>query len=752
MTTLIIVESPAKARKIGQILGKQYVVRASMGHICELGSENMGIDVKNGFEPSYEMIKGKSKVVKELRDAMKSARTVILAGDADREGEAISWHVARVLNLPVETTPRIVFHEITKRALEDAIKSPGLLNMDLVNAQQARAVLDKLVGFEISPILWKQIQPSLSAGRVQTPLLHLVIEREKDIESFKSVSYFKTFADFFKIDNKDISFVGLLNKKFESDVDVKKFFVDVKDASFEVVSVKKGIKTKKPAPPFTTSSLLQDAAGKCRMSSKQIMSSAQKLYETGRITYHRTDSTNLSKDVLDMIKTFVVSKYGKEYLKLRNYKTKTKCAQEAHEAIRPTDINLDAITDESVGPNEKRLYQLIWKRTMASQMSDATFNTLLVCVGNNVREELFETRGDICDFDGYLRVYSYTQDDNKEEDQDAAPEVGYEILSKLKKGSVVDFKDIYSEEKMKEGPGHYSEASLIKKMQDTGIGRPSTYSSMINKIIDRGYVVKDTRDMGKATMKTFTMLKSGKITTKNKEVVLKKEFSKLFPTDTGRITDIFMEENFEDLVIPKYTADLEGRLDEIADGKKNWRNVVGNYYGDFHPIVEKFAAMKKTEPKEKTKYGRELGKDPEGNDIIARMGPYGAMVQCGTKELGNVKYASLEGGQMIDTITLGEAIELLKYPKDFGMYNGHSLVLKKGKYGPYLEYNKKTYSLKNAGVMLDDVNREKGIEIITTNEGYVPKKDAKPAVKTAVKKPVAKTTGTKTAKRVVKKA
>ena len=745
MSILIIVESPAKAKKIGQILGKNYVVKASMGHIMELAKENMGIDVANGFEPTYSVISGKAKVVKELKDAMKQVKTVILAGDADREGEAISWHVARVLKLPVETTPRIVFHEITRSALEEAINNPIVLNMDMVNAQQARAVLDKLVGFEISPILWKQIQPSLSAGRVQTPLLHLVMEREKEIETFKKEVYFKTSGDFYSKKDEKLSFVGLCDKKFKTEEDVKKFMIDIKDAKFEVVSVKKGVKTRKPAPPFTTSSLLQDAAGKCRMSSKQIMASAQKLYEAGRITYHRTDSTSLSKDVMDKIKGYVVDKYGNKYLKLRNYKTKTKCAQEAHEAIRPTDVNLEAITDESVGPNEKRLYQLIWKRTMASQMADALFNTLTVMVGNDKRDENFESRGDICDFDGYLRVYSYTQDDNKEEDPDAIPEVSYDVLQKLRKGVECGWRDIYSEEKMTQGQGHYSEATLIKKMQDTGIGRPSTYSSMVNKIIDRGYVVKDTRDMGKATMKNIRMSNGGKITEKTKEVVLKKEFSKLFPTDTGRITDIFMEENFKDLVEPKYTALLEEKLDEIADGKKQWRNVVGDYYGEFHPIVEKFESMKRTDMKEKAKYGRELGKDPEGNDIIARMGPYGAMVQSGTKELGNVKYASLEGSQMIETITLGEAIELLKYPKNFGMYNGNALVLKKGKYGPYLEYNKKTYSLKNAGVMLDDVNREKAIEIITTNDGYVPKKDEKKVA--AVKK----TTEKKVVKRVVKK-
>ena len=719
MTTLIIVESPAKARKIGQLLGKNYVVKASMGHIMELAKENMGIDVENGFEPSYSVISGKAKVVKELKESMKQAKTVILAGDADREGEAISWHVARVLKLPVDTTQRIVFHEITKTALENAVKNPTKLNMNLVNAQQARAVLDKLVGFEISPILWKQIQPSLSAGRVQTPLLHLVMDREKEIEKFKSKSYFSTYGQFY-VDKDDI-FVGVLDKKFEKIEDVKTFMNDVLPAQFEVANVKKGIKTKKPAPPYTTSSLLQDAGGKCRMSSKQIMASAQKLYETGKITYHRTDSTALSKDILGAIKKYVVGKYGQDYVKLRNYKTQTKCAQEAHEAIRPTNVEMESITDESVGPNEKRLYQLIWRRTVASQMADATFATLSVIIENNVREELFVSNGEKCTFEGYLKVYNYGQDDNKEENPDEVPLTCYEILEKMKKGVKLNWKDIYSEEKVTQGVGHFSEAQLIKKMQDTGIGRPSTYSSMIDKIQTRGYVVKDTRDGGKAVMHQVTIVPSGKMKEKTKEVVLKKEISKLFPTDVGRITDNFMAEQFSELVVPAYTADLEMKLDEIADGKKQWRQIVKDYYGGFHPKVEHFAAMKSDVPKEKSKHLRELGKDAEGNDIVARMGPYGAMVQSGTKEEGNVKYASLEGGMSIETITLGEAMELLKYPKSFGNYNGKPLVLKKGKYGPYLDYNGQTFSLKNANVPLESVNREKAIEIITTNTGYTPK-------------------------------
>jgi DNA topoisomerase-1 len=716
MTTLIIVESPAKAKKISQLLGKEYIVKASVGHIYELAK------IDDNFEPNYEIIKGKSKVLKELKDTMKTVKNVILAGDADREGEAISWSVAHALKLPVETCPRIIFHEITKNALEEAVKNPGVLSMDLVNAQKARAVLDKLVGFEISPILWKQIAPSLSAGRVQTPLLHLIMDREKDIEKFKTESYFDTYSEMY-CKSPEMKFVGLLNRKFLVLEDVKKFMSDIyPSAIFKVVDVKKGTKTKKPSAPFTTATLLQDAAGKCRMSSKQIMISAQKLYECGKITYHRTDSTNLSKDILSQIKKYVVSHYGENYVKLRNYKTKVKNSQEAHEAIRPTNIDLDSLIDGSFEPNEKKLYQLIWKRTMASQIADATFVTITVSIGNDRREELFIAFGENCTFDGFLRVYHYEEDDNRDDEQDKQPETPYEILSELEPDMICKWNDLFSEEKIKQGPGHYSESQLIKKMQDTGIGRPSTYSSMMNKLIDRGYVVKENRDMGKARVYQLKMSSNGKMKETSKEIVLKKEFSKLFPTDTGKITDIFMDANFHDLVMTEYTAGLECELDEISNGTKNWREVIRNFYEGFHPKVKEFSAMKREVPREKSKYTRNLGKDPEGNEIIARIGPYGAIVQIGSKELGNVKYAMIEGGKKIETITIGEAIELLKYPKNFGMYNGMELLLKKGKYGPYLEYNKKTYSLKNANVSLDDITREKSIEIITTNEGYVPKK------------------------------
>jgi DNA topoisomerase-1 len=430
----------------------------------------------------------------------------------------------------------------------------------------------------------------------------------------------------------------------------------------------------------------------------------------------------LSKDILGQIKKYVVSHYGETYVKLRNYKTKVKNSQEAHEAIRPTNIDQDSLIDGSFEPNEKKLYQLIWKRTMASQLADATFATITVSIGNDQREEIFVAYCENCTFDGFLRVYHYEEDDNREEDPDKIPDTPYEILSKLEPGKVCKWNDLYAEEKVKQGPGHFSESQLIKKMQDTGIGRPSTYSSMMNKLIDRGYVVKENRDMGKARVHQFRMTSNGKQKDTSKEIVLKKEFSKLFPTDTGKITDIFMDANFHDLVRTEYTAGLEGELDEIANGTKNWREVIGNFYEGFHPKVKEFSAMKREVPREKSKYTRNLGQDPEGNEIIARIGPYGAIVQMGSKELGNVKYAMIEGGKSVETITVGEAIELLKYPRNFGMYNGMELLLKKGKYGPYLEYNKKTYSLKNAGIPLDEITREKSIEIITTNDGYVPKK------------------------------
>ena len=712
--SLIIVESSTKAKKIASLLGKGYIVRASNGHINQLAKENMGIDMKNGINPSYSAIPEKIKVIRELKEAMKSAKSVILAGDADREGEAICWHIANELKLPVDKTMRIKFHEITKESLLNAIENPSVIDMNLVNAQQARAVLDKLVGFEISPILWKQIQPNLSAGRVQTPLLHLIMEREREIEKFKAETYFYTVGNF-SADGKKMS--GALDKKFDKIDDVRKFLMDVCGATFSIqAGKKKGILTKKPSPPFTTASFLQDAIGRCYMTSKQVMESAQKLFESGKITYHRTDSTNLCKESIFMIKDYVVRTYTDKYLKLRDYKTKIKCAQEAHEAIRPIDIELVQLGDE-FNQNDKKIYSLIWKRTVASQMADASFNTITVMIGNTKRPEMFQCYAEECVFDGFLKVYSVYVD---EATGDAVPESSYSVLCGVE--GVVAMDIITTDEKITSSRGRYNEAQLIKLMQDTGIGRPSTYSSMIHKIQERGYVVKDSRTSGKMVSHCLTIDAKGKMNSSTRDVVLQKENMKLFPTDTGQITDNFMKGNFIDLVNSDYTSELENKLDMVANGEAEWKEVVYSFYNGFHPKVEHFLSMKPTDAKEKNKYVRIIGNDGDGNQIISRIGPYGAIVQSGSKEVGNIRYASLEGRQTIDTITLGEAIELLKYPKSFGMYNGHEIMLKKGKFGPYLEYNAQTYSLKGGGVGLDDITREKSIVLITMNEGYVPKK------------------------------
>jgi DNA topoisomerase-1 len=713
--SLIIVESATKAKKISQLLGKGYIIKASNGHINQLSKEKMGINIENGFTPSYSVIPEKIKLLKELKEAVKSAKNVILAGDADREGEAISWHIANELKLPIETTPRITFNEITKEALLAAIENPRVLDMNLINAQQARAILDKLVGFEISPILWKQIQPNLSAGRVQTPLLHLIMEHEIEIEKFKAISYFRTIGSFVFEENKN--FTGLLDKKFNKIDEVKKFMGDIYNSNFSVSPLKKkSIKIRKPTPPFTTASLLQDAVVKCHMNSKSIMDSSQKLFESGKITYHRTDSTNISVSFLNDIKTYIISTYSSNYYKLRNYKTKIKCAQEAHEAIRPTDVNLVNLTDD-FGPNEKKIYSLIWKRTTASQMADASFNTISVNIENSKRNELFNCYGEECTFDGFLKVYSFHEETDE---NDTIPESSYNILYNL--NGPVKMEKITSDEKMTSGPGHYNEAQLIKLMQDTGIGRPSTYSSMINKIQERAYVIKDNREGKKMVSNIVSVNLKGDINCITRDIVLNRETAKLFPTDTGRITDTFMKMNFSELVNSDYTSVLENKLDMIANGEINWKTVVQNFYEGFHPIVKKFLEMKPDEIKEKTKYMRIIGNDTDGNQIITRIGPFGAIVQSGTKEENNIKCASLEGSQTIDTITLGEAIELLKYPRSFGMYNGHLIILKKGKFGPYIEYNKQTYSLKSGNIHLDDITREKAIVIITMNEGYISKK------------------------------
>lgn len=715
MTKLIIVESPAKGKKIAQLLGSGFIVKASMGHINQLSNTNMGIDIENGFEPSFEITPTKMKTVKELKDIAKKCDEIILAGDADREGEAICYHVAKELGLNVETNKRIIFHEITKKALKEAVENPTIINMKLVKAQQTRQILDKLMGFEISPLLWKKIQPKLSAGRVQSPLLNLVIERENEIEGFNSSNYFRTTGIF---SFEESEFNTVLDKKFEKKDDVKEFLEDVQDANFTVSDRKKGSKTKKPSAPFTTSSLLQEASSKLHLSSKNVMDAAQKLYEAGKITYHRTDSVCLSDEMMNTLEGFIKGKYGDDYFKKTVYQNKVANSQEAHEAIRPTHIEEEVIEESNLGLFEKKLYGMIWKRTVACQMSPAKYDTMEIKIKNDARDELFIGNAENLVFPGFLKAYTFKEDNEDEDTKEMSP---YEVLEKLKKKDEVERIIIESVEKYTQGQGRFTEASLIKKMQDTGIGRPSTYSSMIQKIQERAYVVKDTRDAGKGNISILTLDKE--IIEKSREITLKKEVNKLFPTDVGKLTNTFMKTEFLDLIKPEYTAMMEEKLDKIAEEDINWKDIIQEFYDGFHPKV---VTLMGTIEEVKNPNSRLLGTDPQGKQIIARTGPYGPMVQCGTKAEGDVKYASLEKGQTLESITIGEAIELLKYPKNFGKYNGHDLMLKKGKYGPYLEYNKTTFSLKNAKITdPDEVDREKAIEIISTQYGYQPKNQVK---------------------------
>ena len=712
MKPLIIVESPAKAKKISQLLNNEYNVLASFGHIRDLAKEGMGIDIENNFNPLYKFLPGKTKQIKQLKDYAKNSSEVILAGDSDREGEAISWHIAKVLGLS-NSSKRIIFHEITKNALENALKNPSQIDMNLVNAQQARRILDRLVGFEISPVLWKHVQPKLSAGRVQSAVLKLIIDRENDIDKFTAKPYFRTVGKFYKTSSSK-TFDGCLNKKFENKKDASYFLERAKKEKFIVSKINKGEKVKKPHSPYTTSSLLQDIGTRYKITSKQIMMAAQKLYEAGKITYHRTDSYNLSQQIINSIKKYVTDNYGEKNVKIRKYKTSSKDAQEAHEAIRPTDINLTAL-DDSYSINEKKIYVAIWKQTVASQMADAKFNTLSVDISVSNSNYLFSTSAEKCVFKGFLVVYESEVKKNENEDEVTS---SYEVLQELKQGDNVTCEQIISEEKFTQSTGRYNEATLIKKMKDTGIGRPSTYSSILNTIVERGYIIKDTRNGEKKTTSVL-ILKGNNITEKTKETILQKEIMKFFPTDIGKITNEFLEKNFDQIVHVDYTSKMEDKLDSIATGKLEWTNVINNFYKGFHPKVVEMNNIKGQNgvQKEKNKHERLLGKNSSGLNVYVKVGPYGPMVQLGDKEKDTKpKFASLDKNLSIESITLNEALELLEYPKDLGKYQGDSLIVKKGKFGYYISWNSNTYTV---NINKNDCTREKAIEIVTTqNPGF----------------------------------
>jgi len=698
---LVIVESPAKAKTIEKFLGKDFKVVSSFGHIRDLAKKNLGIDIKGGFIPDYEIPKDKIKVVNELRKAASEAKTVWIASDEDREGEAIAWHLVEVLNLDPQKTRRIVFHEITKSAIEEAIKSPRTVDMNLVNAQQARRILDRLVGFEISPVLWKKVQPALSAGRVQSVAVRLIVEREREIINFKPESSFKVTGIFNTSSEAaagENSFKAEAVTKFHNEDEAVRFLEICREATFTVknVTVKPG--TRSPAPPFITSTLQQEAYRKLGFSVSQTMAIAQKLYEEGKITYMRTDSTNLSRMALAKIRDVIVNEYGEKYSKVRQYKTTSKGAQEAHEAIRPTYPEKATITGTQA---EKRLYELIWKRTIASQMADAQIEKTIIAIEMNNSPVIFNAYGEVILFDGFLKVYSESQDIEGSEDEKA-------ILPRVNTGMKLFYEKITAIEKYTSPPPRYTEASLVKKLEELGIGRPSTYAPIISTIQQRGYVARENRP-GEKRKITVLDLTGGNITRAIKTEIFGKEKSKLFPKDIGMIVNDFLMENFSEIVDYNFTAEVEEQFDKIASGQLAWNKMLENFYGPFHKTVENTL-----EKRNKTTGTRILGIHPEtGETISVKMGKYGPVVQAVHPEKSDKpRFASLQRNQLIETITLEEAVKLFSLPRSLGTYEGDEIIVGTGRFGPFVKYKNKFYSLKRN---IDDpylITLERAIEII----------------------------------------
>ena len=677
---LVIVESPAKAKTIEKFLGKDYIVKSSFGHIRDLSKKDLGIDIAEGFRPIYEVPADKKKVVDELARLSKE-KTVWLASDEDREGEAIAWHLTEVLGLPVDQTKRIVFHEITKRAILEAIEKPRTVNMDLVNAQQARRILDRLVGFELSPVLWKKVRPALSAGRVQSVAVRLIVEREREIIAFRSTPYFRVVAQFHAAEDPEKTlFKAELAARFETAAEAEAFLQSAIGADFTVAKSEEKPAQRYPAPPFTTSTLQQEAGRKLGMSVSQTMSVAQHLYEQGLITYMRTDSVNLSQQALAQCKEEIIKLYGEKYSSWHNYKTKTKGAQEAHEAIRPSYIERQTIEGT---PAEKRLYELIWKRTVASQMVCAELDRTTITIDMSGSKQQFVAQGEVVRFDGFLRLYSESTDD------DQASESGKGLLPKLTAGDRVLPEQITATERFTQAPARYNEASLVKRLEELGIGRPSTYAPTITTIINRGYVVKQNRDGSKRSYQQMT-LTGDKITTKTLTENYGKEKSRLSPTDIGMVVNDYLEKQFGPIIDYNFTANVEKEFDRIAEGEITWEKMIETFYGPFHKMVDEAIA---TQPA-KTREVRILGTDPRtGHTVKARIGRYGPMVEIEGAEGEKSRFASLKKGQLIESITLEEALELFALPRDLGLLDGEKLVVGLGKYGPYVRHGKTFASL-----------------------------------------------------------
>ena len=681
---LVIVESPAKAKTIEKFLGKDYKVMSSYGHIRDLKTKEFSIDIEHDYAPQYVIPADKKKLVSELKSEAKSAEQVWLASDEDREGEAISWHLYEVLGLKPENTKRIVFHEITKNAILHAIETPRDININLVNAQQARRVLDRIVGFELSPILWRKVKPALSAGRVQSVAVRLIVEREREINEFVSEAAFRVIANFILPDGTTV-LKAELNRRLKDKKEVEAFLESCKNASFTIDDITTKPVKKSPAPPFTTSTLQQEAARKLGYSVSQTMMIAQRLYESGLITYMRTDSVNLSDLALGTAKEAIFETYGEKYYKFRQYHTKSKGAQEAHEAIRPTYIsNVEAGSSSQ----EKKLYELIRKRTIACQMADAELERTTISVGISGQTERFVAVGEVISFEGFLQVYMVSNDDDTEKEQENG------LLPPVKLHETLSLKDIVATERFTQRPPRYTEASLVRRLEELGIGRPSTYAPTIQTIQNREYVVKGDKE-GVERAYTVVSLSKGKIEEAEKTETVGADRNKLMPTDIGTVVNDFLMEYFPDVLDYNFTASVEKEFDSVAEGELVWTKAIDKFYKIFHPIVEATAAVK-TEHKVGE---RELGIDPKsGNPVFVKIGRYGPVVQIGAahaddKEAPKPQFASLMKGQSIDTITLEEALKLFDLPRTVGEYEGKVMVAAVGRFGPFIRHDGKFVSI-----------------------------------------------------------
>ncbi len=676
---LVIVESPAKAKTIEKFLGKGYTVKSSFGHIRDLAKKNLGIDIENGFQPEYIVSADKKKVVEELKSLAKKAATVWLASDEDREGEAIAWHLQETLGLSEENTRRIVFHEITKDAILNAIENPRSVDNNLVMAQQARRVLDRLVGFELSPILWRKVAPKLSAGRVQSVALRLIVDREREIMAFKSEPFFRVTGLFHPQSHpKQVKIKGVLDTRFATKEEAYGFLERCKDASFYIVKIETKEQTRKPAPPFTTSALQQEASRKLGFSVSQTMRIAQKLYESGLITYMRTDSTNLSGLAINSIKKVICTEYGAEYSKVRQYKTKSKGAQEAHEAIRPTYA--ENLTIEGT-PQEKKLYSLIWKRAVASQMADAVVEKTNITIGAEKMAERFISQGEQVVFDGFLKLYLEGRDDEHDEDEN-------QLLPLLNQDEKLDRLEIEAQQKFTQKPPRYTDATLVKKMEELGIGRPSTYAPTITTIIQRGYVVKENREGAEREVSKI-LLKGDKIAETLHKELYGAEKQKFFPQDIGILVTDFLGNSFKNILDYGFTARVEESFDKVAAGELVWNELISDFYAGFHSQVEETLKEGSVTHSE-----RELGRDPQsGKRMIVRLGKFGPLVQKGENDDPDKQFASLPKGLLIETITLEEALKLFELPRTVGEYEGKTIVASVGRFGPYIRYNGKFVSL-----------------------------------------------------------